>query len=223
MRLQPSILTDSPLAPSGLQGFTDAVQRADTLADLTRIFVPETQICVHSPPGSPNLRGALAGLHASEGSGLRAVVRLSADGVPEIDALPLPPTFAHTALMRELAFLLELYGDLLGCTAIGLRIERLERAMCPRWHVDRTGIRMLCTWCGPGTEWLDAPGIDPRDLPGSAAGAPATGQARPFDILLLKGSAWQDNAAGGAIHRSPQVDPGSGPRILVALDALWDD
>ncbi|WP_414718585.1 hypothetical protein [Thiocapsa sp.] len=29
--------------------------------------------------------------------------------------------------------------------------------------------------------------------------------------------------AGGAIHRSPQVDPSSGPRILVALDALWDD
>jgi hypothetical protein len=209
-------------APFGLRSPTDAVQRADTLADLTRIFVPETQICVHSPPGSPNLLGALAGVRASGGSGLRAVVRLSADGVPDIEALALPPAFAHPALRRELAFLLELYGDLLGCTAIGLRIERLERAMCPGWHVDRTGIRLLRTWCGPGTQWLDDPWIDPRGLPGSAAGATATGQARPFDILLLKGSAWQGNAAGGAIHRSPQVDPGSGPRILVALDALWD-
>lgn len=209
--------------PLGLGSPSDAVQRADTLADLTRIFIPETQICVHSPPGSPNLLDALAGLRASGWSGLRAVVRLSADGVPDMDALPLPPAFAHPALRRELAFLVELYGDLLGCEAIGLRIERLERAMCPGWHVDRTGIRLLCTWCGPGTEWLDAPGIDPRGLPGSAAGAPATGQARPFDILLLKGTAWQGNVAGGAIHRSPQVDPGSEPRILVALDALWDD
>jgi hypothetical protein len=218
MSMQSVIRSDTP---RGLGSPTDAVRRADTLADLTRIFMPETQICVHSPPGSPNLLDALAGLRASGGPGLRAVVRLCADGVPDIEALP--PAFAHPALRRELAFLLELYGDLLGCAAIGLRIERLERAMCPGWHVDRTGIRLLCTWCGPGTQWLDAPGIDPRGLPGSAAGAPATGQARPFDIVLLKGSAWQDNAAGGAIHRSPQVDPGSGPRILVALDALWDD
>ncbi|UHD18496.1 DUF1826 domain-containing protein [Thiocapsa bogorovii] len=116
-----------------------------------------------------------------------------------------------------------LHASRIGCQAIGLRIERLERAMCPRWHVDRTGIRLLCTWRGPGTEWLDDPRIDPRGLLGSAADAPATGQARPFDILLLKGSAWQGNAAGGAIHRSPQVAPGSDPRILVALDALWDD
>ncbi|RKT45456.1 DUF1826 domain-containing protein [Thiocapsa rosea] len=222
MRLQPAILTDSLLAPSGLPGFADAVHRADTVADLTRIFVPETQVCVHSPHGSPNRLGALESLHASGWSGLRAVVRLDADGVPDIDALPLPPPCAHPALRRELTFLLELYADLLGCEAIGLRIERLERAMCPRWHVDRTGIRLLCTWCGPGTEWLDDPRIDPLGLPGSAAGAPATGQARPFDILLLKGSAWQGNAAGGAIHRSPQVAPNSGPRILVALDALWD-
>ena len=209
-------------APRGLGGPSDTVQRADTLADLTRIFMPETQICIHSPPGRANLLGALARIHASGWSGLRAVVPRCADGVPDIDALPLPPAFAQPALRRELAFLLELYGDLLDCTAIGLRIERLERAMCPGWHVDRTGIRLLCAWCGPGTQWLDAPGIDPRGLPGSAAGAPASGQARPFDILLLKGSAWQGNAAGGAIHRSPQVDPGSGARILVALGALWD-
>jgi hypothetical protein len=167
--------------------------------------------------------GALERLHASAGSGLRAVVRLSADGVPDIDTLPLASPFAHPTVRRELAFLLELIGDLLGCQAIGLRIERLERAMCPRWHIDRTGIRLLCTWYGPGTEWLDDPRIDPRGLPGSAADAPATGQARPFDILLLKGSAWQGDAAGGAVHRSPQVAPGSDPRILVALDALWDD
>jgi hypothetical protein len=222
MILSPSTDRPSLAAPFAPGSRRDAVQRADTLADLTRIFVPETQICIHSPPGSPNLLGALAGVRASGGSGLRTVVRLSAEGVPDIEALPLPQAFAHPALRRELAFLLELYGDLLGCAAIGLRIERLERAMCPGWHVDRTGIRLLCTWCGPGTEWLDDPRIDPWDLPGSASGAPATGQARPFDIVLLKGSTWQGNAAGGAIHRSPQVDPDSGPRILVALDALWD-
>jgi hypothetical protein len=223
MRPAPSIDRPPPLAPFGFQSRTDAVQRADTLADLTRIFASETQICVHARPNSPDIVGALAALKASGWFGLRAVVRLGANGVPAIDSLPVPTSVAHPAFLRELAFLLELYGDLLGCEAIGLRIERLERAMCPGWHVDRTGIRLLCTWCGSGTEWLEDPRIDPRRLPGSAAGAPATGRARAFDILLLKGSAWQGNAAGGAIHRSPALVAGSEPRILVALDALWDD
>lgn len=223
MRARPWFQTHSPPAPLGRQSPADAVRQVERLADLTRIFAPETQICVHPRPSGPDILDAIADIQASGWSGLRAIVRLEVDGVPDMSALPMPRSVAHPALLRELAFLLELYGDLLGCQHIGLRIERLERAMCPGWHVDRTGIRLLCTWCGPGTEWLEDARIDPWRLPGSASGVSATGQARPFDILLLKGSVWQGNAAGGAIHRSPEVTSRSSPRILVALDALWDD
>uniref|UniRef100_UPI0035945CC1 hypothetical protein n=1 Tax=Thiocapsa sp. TaxID=2024551 RepID=UPI0035945CC1 len=70
MILSPSTDRPSLAAPFAPGSRRDAVRRADTLADLTRIFVPETQICIHSPPGSPNLLGALAGVRASGGSGL---------------------------------------------------------------------------------------------------------------------------------------------------------
>jgi hypothetical protein len=200
-----------------------AVERVAELADLTRIFAPETQVCLHPrrpPAGFPE---ALATLQAQGWSGLRRVVRLDADGAPDPAALTVPLLADHPVLVQDLTFLMELYGELLGCPLIGLRVESLNRAMCPGWHLDRTGIRLLCTWCGPGTEWLDDPGIDLGRLPGSAADTPASGQAQPCDILLLKGSAWQGNAGGGAIHRSPTPAPGAAPRLLVALDALWED
>jgi hypothetical protein len=223
MSPEPAIQPQSALPPWEPQRPAEAVERADSLADLTRIFAPRTQICLHSRPSTPELLDAVATLKVRPWTGLHTVLRLNADRFSDTSALPLPPSIVHPALRRDLAFLVELYSDLLGCSRIGLRIERLERAMCPGWHVDRTGIRLLCTWSGPGTEWLDDPRIDLACLPSSAAGAAATGQAQPFDIVLLKGRAWQGNAAAGAAHRSPEVAPGSGPRLLVALDALWDD
>jgi len=223
MRPEPEIADQAAQGAPCIPMATSALERVAELVDLTRIFAPETQVCLHPRRPPPEAREALARLQARHGSGLRRVVRLDADGVPDLAALAVPGLADHPALIQDLGFLMELYGELLGCPLIGLRVESLYRAMCPGWHVDRTGIRLLCTWCGPGTEWLDDPRIDPRRLPGSAGDAAASGQAQPWDILLLKGSAWQGNARGGAIHRSPTLTVGASPRRLVALDALWDD
>jgi hypothetical protein len=91
--------------------------------------------------------------------------------------------------------------------------------MCPGWHCDRTGIRLLCTYRGPGTEWLWDTGIDRTTLPGSVADRSPDGSASAGDIVLLKGSLWQGNTGRGAIHRSPAT--GQGTRWLLALDAIW--
>lgn len=215
---------------------TGEVRRVAALGDLTAIFAPGVQVCLYRRPDSaarfvppapaPSDAGGRIGGPIGEGAGtrsLRTVLRLGPDPGAAVAALSLPGLPDDAAGRGDLAHLLELYGDLLGCPAVGLRVESLDRAMCPGWHVDRTGIRLLCTWRGPGTEWLNGRGIDRSALPGSAAGAPPSGRADPGDILLLKGSAWQGNAGGGAIHRSPPVPPGDAPRLLVALDALWDD
>ncbi len=44
----------------------------------------------------------------------------------------------------------------------------------------------------------------------------------PFAVALLKGGLWQGNADRGIIHRSPAVATGEAPRVLVAIDAIWD-
>ena len=54
--------------------------------------------------------------------------------------------------------------------AVGLRLEIIERAMCPRFHVDHVGIRMLCTYRGPGTEWLDDEAADRNFLGARGSG-----------------------------------------------------
>jgi hypothetical protein len=136
-------------------------------------------------------------------------------------------------LAADLGLLGEMFGELLDAPTIGLRLEVVRKAMCPRLHVDRVGIRLLCTYRGPGSEWVEDAAVDRRFLGAASGGRPDESSGLllpghlieripPFAVALLKGSLWQDSGGLGIVHRSPAVPAGQGPRVLVALDASWD-
>lgn len=204
------------------------------MPDLVAIFEPSVQIAVLPRAADPNIERYLAAVIASRGfgSGFRTTLPVAAPGnAPAFSDLPDLP--GRDALVGDLARLAELYGDLLGCPSVGLRFEVIPRAMCPRFHVDHVGIRLLCSYRGAGTEWLEEGCADRRFLGAGSGGQPdhlsglirdpARIQRVPtFGIALFKGDLWQGNAGRGVIHRSPAADDGVSPRLLVAIDAVWD-
>lgn len=219
-------LKPAPCALPPTTSFHDAAR----LTDLVRIFDEDVQLCLYqrSPVESITRYFAAAGEQGLLGLGFRL---LATPGQPlDIPALAALP--GRDALVQDMAYLLEIYGELLGCPQVGMRLEVLDRAMCPRFHVDRTGVRMLCTYQGQGTEWLSEEAADRSKLGNLAQGMPdetsglirnprAIRQAPPFSLLLLKGTQWQGNHGRGAIHRSPTPDPLEPYRVLLALDAIW--
>jgi hypothetical protein len=38
---------------------------------------------------------------------------------------------------------------------VGFRLLSLSHPMCPGFHVDRVNLRLVYTYAGPGTEWLE--------------------------------------------------------------------
>lgn len=199
--------------------------------DLVRIFDAGMQVVRWQRRADPAITACLQQAAASGalGSGFRTAVAAG----QRVDPALLPDGPDRLAVIDDIHGLSSLYSDLLGCPAVGLRLEVLRHAMCPRFHVDRTGIRLTCAYLGPGTEWIDDAGVD-RDrlgrgsngLPDHASGlfdrGTAVEAASPFDVVLLKGTLWPDNAARGAIHRSPAVPVADEPRILLAMDAIWN-
>ncbi|TVP84399.1 MAG: DUF1826 domain-containing protein [Thioalkalivibrio sp.] len=201
-----------------------------TVGSLARIFEPGVQIAWFERAPVPAITDYVHAVSRRLGSGRSRVVHAD-DDLPDLE---LPDQAAREALLSEIGWLTGVYTDLLGCSSAALRIEVLDRPMCPRFHVDRTGIRLVCTLRGPGTEWLHDGWADRSRLgPGSRGLADEeSGLMLPgaeveriptFAVGLLKGSLWQDNADRGAIHRSPQIPTSEGPRVMLSLDAIWDD
>jgi hypothetical protein len=206
-----------------------SIAEARSLTGLVQIFEPSVQLCHLPRPVDRLIDAYLQAAALRMGQGLRQVVEIRQG----FSAAHLPDLPGRQALVNDIDFLLALYGDLLDCAHAVLRLEVINRAMCPRFHVDHTGIRLLCTYRGPGTEWLEE-GCANRSKLGHGARGQADehsglvidpngiGHVAPHAIALLKGDLWQDNTGRGAIHRSPAVTPEAAPRVLLALDAVWD-
>ena len=202
---------------------------ADDPLGLTRIFDPEIQLAQWRRPADPGIADWLS-THASDlGSGLRQT--LTPGQQPDLGRLPVGA--GRAALSADIALLAEMLRELLDATSIGFRLEVVGKAMCPRLHVDRVGIRLLCTYRGPGTGWVEDASVDRRFLGAASGGQPDETSGLllaghrietipPFAVALLKGSLWQGNAGRGIVHRSPAVAAEQAPRVLLAMDAGWE-
>ncbi|WP_051412978.1 DUF1826 domain-containing protein [Methylophilus sp. 5] len=180
---------------------------------LLPIFAKDQQVCMVTRAAAPAIQQYLAQTAHHIAPGVRITVDTTQVMSNQLHRqIGLPEGKGKQALLTDMAQLAAVYADLLGCPHIGLRLEVTSQAMCPKFHIDRTGIRLLCTYLGPGTEWLDTD-THRRALP-------VIMQAPAFALVLLKGSAWQGNQHAGVMHRSPEVPHGE-QRVLLALDALW--
>jgi len=221
---------DDLRAASCAAASTRSIRFVTEPVDLVCVFEPEVQVvCLRREPDLV-IQRSLDSL--ARAGGLGSGFRISLPARAALDAGALPDLLASDAMKADIALLLDIYADLVGCSSMGLRVEITKQAMCPRFHVDRVGIRLLCTFRGSATEWLEDEWVDRSKLGGGASRLPdetsglmrdpaGIGHAEPFDLVLLKGCAWPGNELHGAIHRSPSVPTHSAPRVLLGIDALW--
>jgi hypothetical protein len=128
----------------------------------------------------------------------------------------------YEAFIADLQWLVSAFACLLGARRIGLRLRVLDKAMCPRFHVDHVPVRLITTFAGIGSQWLKE-GVMDREQLGQAntepQGMSQIQQLKRGDVALLKGEKWLGNEGFGLIHRSPQPAPGE-RRLLLTLDWL---
>ena len=135
-------------------------------------------------------------------------------------------------LAQDIAKLVDMFCCLFDVTRAALRLTVLDRAMCPRFHVDRVPCRMITTYQGVATEWLPHHLADRSKLGLGNMGKPdevsglfeCTSDVRQLgfgDVALLKGELWENNEGAGLIHRSPKLI-GNTRRLLLTIDFIND-
>ena len=152
----------------------------------------------------------------AEASVYQEVAKTSLDQLPAfrregmslagLDAALPQHTAAIPALAADIADLARLYARLLRLNRVRIRLETVTTDACSLFHVDRVRLRLLTSYVGPGTDWLDATAVRDeriRRLPDGAA-------------TLLKGSLWPGSR--GCPHRSPPLVGTGRHRLLLAID-----
>ena len=128
----------------------------------------------------------------------------------------------YKGFIADVSWLVSAFACLLGAKRVGLRLRVLDKAMCPRFHVDHVPVRLISTYCGIGSQWLKEGAMDRRQL-GKAEVEPQDNaliqQIACGEVALLKGEKWHGNEGFGLIHRSPQLAPGE-RRLILTLDWL---
>ncbi|WEK09904.1 MAG: DUF1826 domain-containing protein [Candidatus Pseudomonas colombiensis] len=128
----------------------------------------------------------------------------------------------YAGFIADVAWLVSAFACLLGARHVGLRLRVLDKAMCPRFHVDHVPVRLITTYAGVGSQWLKEGAMDRRQLGQAAAEPEDAGQIQQIAsgaVALFKGEKWHGNEGFGLIHRSPQPAPGE-RRLILTLDWL---
>lgn len=113
-------------------------------------------------------------------------------------------------LARDIADRAGRFAALLALDRVAIRLEVVETDACRRFHADYVAVRLICTYAGPGTQWLAnddalalAAGVEPTTIRSIETG----------DVALFKG---RDRSDTPIVHRSPPI-MGTGTRRLVLV------
>jgi hypothetical protein len=193
---------------------------------LTEVLRDEVNLAVWQRQLSAQVSGFASALLAQgQPLGHASVLELaSPDSTPNVSGLvdsyrDLP---GQAVFLQDVSGLVGAFACLFDAKRIGLRLRILDKAMCPRFHIDHVPVRLITSYAGVGSEWL-AEGVMARRRLGDPTAEPTDAalieRAKTGDVLLAKGEKWIGNEGGGLIHRSPQP-PADERRLLLTMDWL---
>lgn len=193
----------------------------------TNIYEEHCNIAVWERDLSPQLQQDVSE-YLDSNTGLLSSMTLSPENAVAVIHESLGGKQITAALSENIAQLVDIFCCLFELDRVGLRLTALDRAMCPRFHVDHVPARLVTTFSGTATQWLPHNEVDRSKLGHGSLGLSdeASGlfkhenkieQLSSGDVALLKGEGWIGNEGAGLVHRSPFIKAGE-KRLLLTLD-----
>ena len=128
------------------------------------------------------------------------------------------PSWLAEWLAANVSFQLRLFGQIVRSSTFKLRLETVRDDGCTRFHTDAVRYRLLCTYRGPGTEW-----IDPKALSDHSHGRPLDpARIRRLErgaVAFMRGAKGATPERPALVHRSPKIAGTGSIRLLLVIDA----
>ena len=200
--------------------------QAEVLAD---IYQEEINIAIWKRELIPNISHS-ANFVLTKNPNLKLAVTASPKNISKILEEVIGIEDDAIALIIDVKDIVDIFCCLFDVNQVGLRLVSLNHAMCPRFHVDNVPCRLLTTYCGNGTEWLNNDCVNREKLGPRSNGVPddRSGLLKNNsdiqelcvgEIALLKGESWAGNESAGLVHRSPGLKTNES-RLLLSVDFI---
>lgn len=185
-------------------------REAEILAD---IAAPGVGAAIWQRSPDPSFQKWIDGLPVEQLPRLRVTVpvpRTEQTIQTACDMAKVPPGPERDMLAGDVAALALIYSQVLNTDYVQIRLDVSSGVMCPQFHLDNVLARLLCTYRGPGTQYvLEFHRENPDRITTMNTGA----------VALFRGSRWVANERSSLLHRSPPAQQESGPRLLLVVDA----
>lgn len=118
------------------------------------------------------------------------------------------------ALIDDAALLADRFASIMNVDTVEIRIDRIVGDACRRFHADYVSARLLCTYVGCGTQWLDQ--ATAVRLAGDADAAVRPRTLLAGEVGIMKGRDLAGEVA--LVHRSPPIAGRGEERLLLVID-----
>ncbi len=194
------------------------VHRTQTVDALAAILDPHVNLAIWERPALVPV-GSLDGFAT-----IQMTISVDHAHAALTDALARqPPAAWHADIAADVAALTASFAAIMALSHVVIRLERVVGDACKRWHADYVPVRLISTYCGSGTQWIersiDRAGGSPVERPRSLT---------PGAVGLFKGRILAGEQA--IVHRSPPIAGTGEARLLLVIDspppaetaALWE-
>ncbi len=119
---------------------------------------------------------------------------------------------ARDILHNDILVLANHFTQIMQSEFVEIRLEHVTTNACKKFHTDYVTARLITTYVGQGTQWIDGDDLadcdcsDPHNIQQMQAG----------DVALFKGRLWSSQAP--AIHRSPPIEGTGEERLMLVVN-----
>ncbi len=194
------------------------IATCDVAEGLAAINRPDVELVIWRRALPLSMQTWLERMDASCLPDLRVLVRpcdLRLALQPHLDDCGMPPGDMRDLLIGDVDDLVSGYSRIARTDLVDVRLERVSHDACWKFHRDCVEARLLTTYRGPTTEWVQ-PIHAERALREQKRFKGPIEHLRIHDVAIFKGSC--AGPGSGIVHRSPPIAGTGRTRLLLCLD-----
>ena len=134
---------------------------------------------------------------------------------PMLDACGLTDNDLRKFLVNDISGLVYKFSQITKTKLVDVRLEHIDHDACSRFHTDIIDLRLLTTYLGMGTEWVDPKYAQSAIQEQKKYSGPLE-RLKFNDVAIFKGK--KASKTDGIVHRSPPIEHTGNSRLLLCLN-----